>query len=446
MKNFFVPPFVSSRVYYAEHPQSRAYLYNECSKEFFLLEGITSDLWNIIISSENYNEVKSYAKLTGVENELDVFLNELKMAGLIADEGNTILPVDNQYITSEEAKKEEKIFIDNLYDWARNNNLLLSLFLELSYKCNENCIHCFNHKDMNEYEINITNIKKIIDDAYKLGLFSVTLSGGECTITNDFIKIAQYIKQKRISLSIFTNGQSLYDNDVLFEQIVNLHPYKIGISLYSMIPEIHDCITRVKGSHAKTISVINKLKERNISIELKCFLCKYNIDTCDDVIKFAEANNLDISIDEHFFYNPKNKNDDVKASLEQIYNFVCRNSSGKYYLPDINPNNILCRAGHTILSINPKLDVFICNSYEHSIGNLNEKSLNDIWNDKNSESFLNIWKCARVKNLKECNKNDYCHYCRYCAGFAYRENSHFSASKTLCDIAKIRMKADKKVL
>ncbi len=133
--------------------------------------------------------------------------------------------------------------LDKLF-WE--NDIIASLKLELNYKCNLNCKHCYNPKDMDEYSINYEQAKKIIDDAYSSNIYSISLTGGECTINKDFLKIAKYVREKNMPLYILTNAQKLYDDDDLFKEIISIYPNNIQISLYSMNPEIHDYIQVLK--------------------------------------------------------------------------------------------------------------------------------------------------------------------------------------------------------
>ena len=99
--------------------------------------------------------------------------------------------------------KNFNYFFNKLKDFLSYYGFLFRLHLNLNYSCNQNCIHCCNPKDMNSYSINFEQAKKIIDEASDLGAFDVTLTGGECTINKDFIKIAKYIKKILVNLCNF---------------------------------------------------------------------------------------------------------------------------------------------------------------------------------------------------------------------------------------------------
>ena len=93
----------------------------------------------------------------------------------------------------------------NIGEFFRENNIIASLHLELNYKCNLNCKHCFTPKNMDKYFISFDKAKKIIDEAYISDVYGITLTGGECTINNDFLKIAKYVREKRMPLSVHTS-------------------------------------------------------------------------------------------------------------------------------------------------------------------------------------------------------------------------------------------------
>ena len=100
--------------------------------------------------------------------------------------------------------KNFKYFSAHLGEFFIENNIIDTLHLELNYKCNLNCKHCFNPKNMDEYFISFDKAKKIIDEAYISNIYGIALTGGECTTNKDFLKIAKYVREKRMPLSILT--------------------------------------------------------------------------------------------------------------------------------------------------------------------------------------------------------------------------------------------------
>ena len=437
--------WISSQVYKLED-NTAAYIFNHKTNEFIELEGEAAVLWKYILNGYSYFEIKKFLERDNFSIELDAFLTELHSISLLS-------------LDDKDTDEESMHFSDfsqhcnsiNEFDFARiriflyKNGFLGSLFIVTTYCCNLKCIHCLDDKSSSK-QIEFQDIKPIIDEAHKLGVFLVTLSGGECTLNKDFIKICEYIREKRMALQFFTNGQSLYDNKDLFNKVISLYPYQIALSLYSMKPEIHDKITGVKGSHHKTLSIIKKLKENNVNIRINCFLTKYNAYEYKDVEIFARNNDIGFMTDSGLFPNPSKSNYHCKITSKQLLDLYCNNTdfvNGLLKAPKLKSRlkEEICLAGRYGLTIKPDLNIYACFALKIPLGNCKNTSLEDIWKNKNSK-LIEI-RSLKGCDLKNCYKYDYCTYCSYCLGFAHSEGSYLQPCPRFCEDAKIKMKAVK---
>ena len=305
-----------------------------------------------------------------------------------------------------------------------------------------NCKHCCSYKDKDEYEINYDSAKKIIDDAYdNLGIYKVILTGGESTLNKDFLKIAKYVKEKYLGLKILTNAVSLSENEKLYNELINLYPSEIQISLYSMNPEVHDKMTGVIGSHKKTLDVIKRLREKNITVNITCFQSSYNLDSYKEVGKFAKLLGVEANSPCLFVYNKKNNN--LAAKLD-------RKNIEKYYIETIEGNKIrnlkkddelICKAGTDRISIMANLDIVPCVYLEYVLGNYNSTDFKKLKNE-----ILPGFKKEFVrKNLTECFKHDYCNYCFYCPTIAKFDTGFLKKSEIMCEDAKAYYNALRKI-
>ena len=319
-----IPNWISTNVLNVFTDHSRAYISNTITKQIHWLNSFSSDIWYLISQGKSYKEILNFAVSKEIEKkELDKFIRELKNLNLIKNNRNVKQNKRSSItlIGDTNFKNETKKI---LTEWAELNiqeNKLSSILFDTTYRCNENCLHCYCDKTDIKTEIKFKEIKQIIDEAYELGITKITFTGGECTLIKDFYKICKYVRKKRIELIIFTNGQKFYDEPELLDKIINLYPYMIGISLYSMNPDIHDKITGVKGSWNKTISIIKRLLDSNILVEIKCFLTKYNANSYKDIIKFAKQNNCQLAIDSNLLANKENNNFSASITDEQLEKF-----------------------------------------------------------------------------------------------------------------------------
>lgn len=89
----------------------------------------------------------------------------------------------------------------DIWENIRGDRALLSLVLELTPRCNNNCVHCYINKPATDAkvqarELTFQHIKAIIDEAASLGVLWVLLSGGEPLLRPDFKDIYLYLKKR----------------------------------------------------------------------------------------------------------------------------------------------------------------------------------------------------------------------------------------------------------
>src|SRR5271168_2045220 len=78
-------------------------------------------------------------------------------------------------------------------DKALALNIPLSVQVDLTYRCNEQCVHCYlDHDDHGE--MTTAEIKHLLREMADAGVFILTLSGGEIFLRKDFFEILEYAR------------------------------------------------------------------------------------------------------------------------------------------------------------------------------------------------------------------------------------------------------------
>ena len=431
-----IPPYIVSNTYCTQKTTSVSFIDDLKHDLYYILCGETSALWEFIINFPDYNKILRFAQEHNMQQLLGSFLSELKFQNLI--EADFVeKSCNNRYLKYIFDKKSSNFNIFLKYkEFALREKLtdLRSVRLSLNYTCNLNCKQCCNPKDIYE-EMTFEQAKAIIDEAIDLGVYLVSLSGGECTINKDFLNIAKYVRSKFLDLTILTNAQKLYDDNKLLNDIISIYP-GIQVSLYSMIPEVHDNLTGKKGSHYKTLHVIKKLRENNIKVAIACVQFSYNRGSWIDVKKYADKMGCDFVTDCKFIYNTDNDNLDAKLSKEDIF---------EYYLNTINVNkprskeDLICSAGNDRLEIMPNLDINPCSYFYYKLGNYKNVTLKEV----RETTVKEFHKLFKKENLKDCYKYDYCKYCLYCPKYckSSEKNVFLKKNEILCEDAKMYSKA-----
>src|SRR5579864_8071372 len=95
--------------------------------------------------------------------------------------------------------------IDEMLAKAQQLNIPLNAQIDLTYRCNERCVHCYlDHDDHGE--MTTAEIKGLLDQMAEAGVFFVTFSGGEIMMRRDFFEILEHAHARTFSIKLKTNG------------------------------------------------------------------------------------------------------------------------------------------------------------------------------------------------------------------------------------------------
>jgi radical SAM protein with 4Fe4S-binding SPASM domain len=461
-------PWVSSRTYFS-NDKIRSVIINERSRSFYTLEDESADLWSKIENGTTKELLQIRAVELDVASELDEFLTSLEEMDLFVNPNSTESPIT--YSTSHPSSHSEtemsfQQLESEFSDWVLENGGLWSLFYEMTYRCNERCVHCFNpgaahleeqKPQRNTKELTTTEVIAMIDDAYSAGVFKVCLSGGEVLIRKDFFEIVAHIRSKRMSLTIYTNGLLL--DDTALKRLASFYPSLVGMSVYSAIPEIHDATTKVKDSHKRTIAALSQLNQLGIRTVVKAAMMNHAIQgwqllkqLADDIGSFFQMD-MQISAGNDGAREPMSLNVNTYAELIAL---ALTEGSSIYVDPAKNYSRLIkskdlpvCGAGRSGLSVNPEGDVYTCVAFPMAIANTREQSIASQWQSSHygqqnnqSDSRLSRWQNIKLKDYHECGTHQRCQWCNKCPGMSFAESGDpLAASEVQCRISAARMDA-----
>ena len=101
----------------------------------------------------------------------------------------------------------------------------ISVHLDVTYRCNERCVHCYlDHDDHGE--MTTAEIKDVLDQLAEAGVFFLTFSGGEVFMRRDFFEIVEYARRLLLNVKIKTNAVMIREKEArqLRELMCRAHP------------------------------------------------------------------------------------------------------------------------------------------------------------------------------------------------------------------------------
>ncbi|MBU3203654.1 radical SAM/SPASM domain-containing protein [Clostridium algidicarnis] len=395
-----------------------------------IYDSLSYDIFGI---DKDATEILLYIKSRGISKTITRYKNEFEINDFI----NTL--IDMQLIKDNDVNAH---FVENP---TPENNILsapIKVFLTITERCNLSCKHCFGNFGQG-YELELNQIEKILDELIEIGVFQISVTGGEPFIHEDILEILRLIRDKGFTSQLTTNGTILNKEIIDFLKINKMFRFSIsleGDELY------HDYI-RGEGNYKLVKENIKRLLDNNVNVGINTVLTSGNIDNIDKML----IDLYDIGIDnisishivptgrtkknKLLINNPLENNNKQKflKVIEQIKQFALKtkkpqfvfglivNPDGIIQGKDMNIRNLIdikrCGAGSTILTIKANGNIIPCIFLEEDLKNyricderlnIMEKSIIDVWN--NSKMFNYVRSIGVCAECEICNlyKNNNC--------------------------------------
>jgi radical SAM protein with 4Fe4S-binding SPASM domain len=157
--------------------------------------------------------------------------------------------------------------------WHGKSRLLSKLDMELTERCNNNCIHCCinlpaGDRAARARELTTQQVTVILEEASTLGCMSVRFTGGEPLLRDDFEGLYLHARRLGLAVTLFTNATLLTPH--LADLLARVPPRsRIEITVYGMERSSYEAVTRVPGSFEAAWQGIRLLQERQVPFVVK---------------------------------------------------------------------------------------------------------------------------------------------------------------------------------
>jgi MoaA/NifB/PqqE/SkfB family radical SAM enzyme len=278
---------------------------------------------------------------------------------------------------------------DRLIRTASRAHIPLSVLFEVTHRCNLGCEHCYltegpvGRPRPRGEELSLDEIRILFDDLAAAGTLFVTLSGGEVFMRRDFLSIVALARARAFSVTVFTTGTLLTPETAA--ELADLHPLSVEVSVYSARPEVHDRVTRIPGSHARSLRALRLLRLRGVVILIKTPLMAINASELDALVALAGDLGAGWGIDP--ILTPRRDGDPTPVSLApseaQLRAFLSDPVLARELAQPVKcvpqSGEEICGTGRRTCLISPYGDVFPCGVHPIPAGNLRQQRFHEIW-------------------------------------------------------------------
>ena len=319
----------------------------------------------------------------------------------------------------------------------------VSAHLDLTYRCNELCDHCYLEHD-DKGELTTSEIFALLDELARAGVLMLTLSGGEPFLRRDLFDIIARARGLTFSVKLKTNAVMIREQQA--KQLKALHIDQIQISVYSHRPEVHDAITRLPGSLKRTIAAIRLLRSQGLKVTAANVLMRSNLHDGPEVQKLARELGARYTVDPTITPMMDGNTSVLRLRIDrgdlaqvlhnpELVGKVEEMCSPPPPVDEAAMDGLPCSAGHTSCYISPYGDVFPCVHIPLPCGNIRRQKFLDIW--KNSAELKEV-RSIRGRDLSTCSSCAHLGTCTRCPGLAYMEGNMRGPSSADCEKSLVR--------
>lgn len=322
--------------------------------------------------------------------------------------------------------KHDKIRIINI---ANSLPPLINVQLDLSWRCNLKCKHCYLYKtDYIEEPLSLQEWKGIIDQLSEMEVPKLTFLGGEPLLAPNFFELSFYAYKKGFKLYTTTNG--ILVTPEIAKRIIEVGYNEIDVSLDGAYPKSHEFI-RGKGTFYKTLQGIEFLVKAGLKVKTATVVSKINFDEMKDLFNLGEKIGIKqmyfnalmpMESKKIFWINYETTSEDwlrLKESVKAWNKLKKRPKlfvESRFFFDKIIANNKFidtsqyagCKAGKREFIITPDGFAVACpllsTERKYQTMNVRQFSINEIWE---KDEWI-----TRLRGVDETNIKGKCRFCK----------------------------------
>jgi radical SAM protein with 4Fe4S-binding SPASM domain len=294
--------------------------------------------------------------------------------------------------------------------------------LAVTYRCNNDCAHCYNARERNFPELGTEQWFKILDQLWALGVPHIIFTGGEATLRDDLPELIRHAESNGQITGLNTNARRLSDEKYL-QKLVDAGLDHVQVTLESCDEHIHDEMMCAKGAFKQTVAGLKNALASGLYVMTNTTMLRTNVHKIPDTLDFlAEIGVPTVGLNALIYSgNGLTVGTGLKENeLQPILDIAVRKTEEHgqkliWYTPtqycefDPTASNLGvkgCTAALYSMCIESNGDVLPCQSYYTALGNILTDPWDSIWNHKLSVQLRERQslpaKCEGCPVLAEC--------------------------------------------
>lgn len=325
---------------------------------------------------------------------------------------------------------------------------LRNLFLELTLRCNERCLHCGSScGEVNSEELTVEQYKRLLDEVKEdLGTQRkmLCITGGEPLLRKEFFEIMGYANELGFSWGMTSNA-TLIDRPTA-RRLRETGMRTISVSIDGL-EATHDDFRRTPGGWRKAMNGIQNLLEEGgfRHVQVTTVVTHRNITELEELFEIFDKMDIDSwrvigiePIGRALRYPELLLTDDDQRRLIEFIRqkrmegepvcYGCSHYLGLEYEHEVRDWYFLCTAGLQTASITANGDIIGCLDIERRP----EFVQGNILHDRFSEVWLNRFEPFRREHWNDCAECSACEHKEFCRADAFHSLDHNTGKPMVC--------------
>jgi radical SAM protein with 4Fe4S-binding SPASM domain len=268
--------------------------------------------------------------------------------------------------------------------------------LALTYRCQNDCAHCYNVRGRRPDELTTDDWRKALDRLWEIGVPHIVFTGGEPTLRPDLPDLIAHAERNGQIAGLNTNARRL-KNPAYLQKLVDAGLDHVQITLESHLPDVHDQMVGRSGAWEETVAGIRSALSSPLFVMTNTTMLKNNAVELAGTLDFlAELGVPTVGLNA-LIYSGSGASVGTglpEASLPALLDLARqRTDAGGQRLIWYTPTQYChfdplqldlgvkgCTAALYNMCIEPDGSVLPCQSYYQSLGNFLSDPWEQIWN------------------------------------------------------------------
>ena len=287
----------------------------------------------------------------------------------------------------------------------------LRVMLSLTSRCPLSCGHCYLSNRDGANELTLFELETLFDELFALGVFQLSLTGGEPALRPDLGAIVSAAWDRKFVISLKTSAALLERADV--ERLRERGLAVLHVSLHHVVPEEHDRFVGRQGAWRRAVDALEVFKGLGGICCANMVIMDWNAGSVARMVPFCAQRGWSFDADPKLVHavDGADRAAALCASEPALVEAMRAVPGALRRSPPREPGDPICRAGEGSVYINPDGEVWLCPTLPLSLGNVRERPIGRIWAESKVRQrvLANTWgdsaKCMR------CERNTFCDRC-----------------------------------